>query len=355
MPCRSGPHKSARLRQGLIGALALAAIAVAAPPALAGFADGVKSYEAGDYKGAFDAWLPLAEGGDLAAMRNIGHLYRWGQGVDRDIDKAIAWYRRAADAGFARAQANLAAIYLQGDGVPVDYAEARKWFEAAAHQGNAVAQYNMGLIYELGLGVEPSEPTALGWYNLAAKQGQTDALNRLSLLVMTPDKAQKDAVLPRGPDEAATATPNAAAASAMPAPPGAATVAPAAAMPATDDSARLRSAHSEDTGTDAATTAAPVAAPPATPAAPPAPAVAAGPDEKPAGKPAEDSAAAPAPKPAPKPASEPAPAAGDERGLLGRFYSAIVSGGGVSLPDLVGATPDKDGGNPPGNPAADRQ
>src|SRR3546814_17185115 len=95
-------------------------------------------------------------------MRNIGHLYRWGQGVDRDIDKAIAWYQRAADAGFARAQANLAAIYLQGDGVPVDYAAARKWFEAAAHQGNAVAQYNMGLIYEPGPGVEPSGPVTLG-------------------------------------------------------------------------------------------------------------------------------------------------------------------------------------------------
>src|SRR3546814_20243949 len=139
------PRRPGWWRQSLFGALALVLVGTAVPaPAWAGFADGVKAYEAGDYKGAFDAWLPLAEGGDLAAMRNIGHLYRWGQGVDRDIDKAIAWYQRAADAGFARAQANLAAIYLQGDGVPVDYAAACKGFEAADHQGHAAAQHHKG-------------------------------------------------------------------------------------------------------------------------------------------------------------------------------------------------------------------
>ena len=319
----------------LAGATALAMVAAVslAPPAFAGFADGVKAYEDGDYKGAFDAWLPLAEGGDLAAMRNIGHLYRWGQGVDRDIDKAIMWYHRAAEAGFARAQANLAAIYLQGDGVPVDYDRARKWFEAAAHQGNAVAQYNLGLMYELGLGVTVSEPVALGWYNLAAKQGQPDALNRLSLLVMQPDKAQKDAVLPRGPDE--PVSPAAAKDAVPPLTPPVTATAPAAAPPAARET--------EAAETEPATK--PVEAKPAEmKPAEPEPVDAGAATVKSAAKPAEETAtetrAAATDDATPSAPDE----SGDGPGLLGRVYSAISSGGGVSLPDLVGATPDKDGG-----------
>ncbi|WP_298728734.1 tetratricopeptide repeat protein [uncultured Ferrovibrio sp.] len=264
------------------------------------FAAGVQAFEAGNYEAAYQAWLPLAQHGDVAAMRNIGHLYRWGQGVPQDMNQAIAWYRRAAEMGFARAQANLAAIYLQGEGgVPVDYAEALKWFDAAAKQGHAVAQYNLGLMYELGLGVEKNEAAALGWYNNAAKAGQPDALERLSLLVMRREAAPSDK-----PD------------------PAAAKIEPQAAP-------------------------APAQSAPVPPAPAPAP-------------PAQASEPSQSAQPAPRMVEEPLPQlqvepatvenrvpvedtakekkAGDDaregRSLLGSFYSAITSGGGVSLPDL---------------------
>ncbi|MBP7064011.1 hypothetical protein, partial [Ferrovibrio sp.] len=157
-----------------------------AAPARADFAAGVAAFEAGDYAAAAAQWRPLAEAGDAAAMRNMGHLYRWGRGVPVDMAAALRWYRAAAELGFARAQANLAALYLNGEGVKLDYAEARKWFEAAARQGHAVAQYNLGLMHELGLGMPADSASALGWYNNAAKAGQPDALERLSILVMKP-------------------------------------------------------------------------------------------------------------------------------------------------------------------------
>lgn len=254
----------------------------AKPPA-GSFAAGVQAFEAGDYQTAYQVWLPLAEHGDVAAMRNIGHLYRWGQGVPQDMGQAIAWYRRASEMGFARAQANLAAIYLQGEqGVAVDYAEALKWFEAAAKQGHAVAQYNLGLMYELGLGVEKNEAVALGWYNNAAKAGQPDALERLSLLVMRREAAPSDK-----PDEAA-AKPDQVETSAPP--PG---LVPTTSKPE-----------------------------PSMPV--PAPRVA---DEPAPRREAKPDAPAAAEKP---PAEKPR----ERRSLLGSFYSAISSGGGVSLPDL---------------------
>ncbi len=178
-------QKSPHMNRLILGVV-IGALLALARPALADFAAGVAAYDNGDYATAFAEWLPLAETGDPAAQRNIGHLYRKGQGVEQDLDSAVEWYRRAAEVGFARAQANLASMYLRGDGVPQDYAEAAKWFERAAIQGHDIAQYNLALMYERGLGVEQSEPKALAWYYNAARAGHKKAADRLGTLVISP-------------------------------------------------------------------------------------------------------------------------------------------------------------------------
>ncbi|WP_290809124.1 hypothetical protein [Ferrovibrio sp.] len=292
----------------------------AAPAAKADFADGVRAYEAGDHKAAYEAWLPLANRGDVAAMRNIGHLYRWGQGVEKDINQAIHWYRMAAEKGFSRAQANLAAIYLQGDeGIPVDYAEAHKWFAAAAVQNLAVAQYNLGLMYELGLGVEKNEARALGWYNLAAKAGQPEAIERLSQLVKTTEPPLVSGVNVPAPQPATQPVSQAAEADSK-----TETTAGTALTPApTPEPTPPASAAAPVAAPVTAPIEAPVAAPMAAPVA------------------AEPATAAPvaAEQPA-APSQDTAPAQDDSRpGFLSRFYSAISSGGGVSIPDIFSSSP----------------
>ena len=98
----------------------------------ADFDDAVKAYEAGDYSKAMQEWQQLAQKDDPAAMRNVGHLYRRGLGVDQDFTKALSWYKRAAEMGFDRAQANVASMYLRGQGVEQDYVKAASWFTKAA-------------------------------------------------------------------------------------------------------------------------------------------------------------------------------------------------------------------------------
>ncbi|MBM3518493.1 MAG: hypothetical protein FJX56_11640 [Alphaproteobacteria bacterium] len=171
-------------RRGGWAAVAFALAAGTAAPAWAGFAEGVRAYEDGDYEGAYREWLPLAEAGDPAAERNLGLLYRKGLGVPQDFVAAAIWYHRAAERGLARAQANLAVFYLRGQGVAQDLVEATRWFELAARQGHVISQYNLGLIYEAGLG-PPADPVrALGWYYLAAKAGHPRAIERLAVLVV---------------------------------------------------------------------------------------------------------------------------------------------------------------------------
>ncbi|SLN36113.1 SEL1-like repeat protein [Oceanibacterium hippocampi] len=176
-------------RAALFGlTVAGAALLGATGPARADFADGVAAYDAGDYRKAYEEWLPLARDGDPAAQRNIGHLFRLGQGVEKDLAAAASWYRQAADLGFARAQSNLAYLYLKGEGVEKDEAEALDWFVRAAQQGDVAAAYNLGRMHELGIGTSKSQPKALAWYNLAARAGDRRAIDAMSrLVVRNPD------------------------------------------------------------------------------------------------------------------------------------------------------------------------
>ena len=100
---------------------------------------GYQSYLKGDYKAAYDEWLPLAELGDAEAQYNLGVMYDQGASVDQDLGKAANWYRKAAEQGFMDAQTNLGMMYYRGEGVPGDRTEAARWFQLAADKGDAEA------------------------------------------------------------------------------------------------------------------------------------------------------------------------------------------------------------------------
>ena len=116
----------------------LSLAACATPPDTARFkADfdkGLRAYEAGDYQKARTYWQPLADNYDLAALRNLGHLYRQGQGVAKNPKKALSYYKKAAQLGHAPSQTNLAQMYLAGDGIPYDNEKAMVWLKKAAAQ-----------------------------------------------------------------------------------------------------------------------------------------------------------------------------------------------------------------------------
>jgi TPR repeat protein len=103
---------------------------------------GYQSYLKGDYRAAYEEWLPLAELGDAEAQYNIAVMYDEGAGRAQDLAAAASWYRQAAQQGFMDAQTNLGMMYYHGQGVPRDHDEAAKWFRLAADQGdNEAARY----------------------------------------------------------------------------------------------------------------------------------------------------------------------------------------------------------------------
>ena len=78
------------------------------------------------------------KGGHPEGASNIGFMYQFGLGVQRDLDKAIMWYGRAIKMGSphsAQAEYQLARILHTGDGIYYDPELAKKYYQAAIDAG----------------------------------------------------------------------------------------------------------------------------------------------------------------------------------------------------------------------------
>ena len=95
-----------------------------------------------------------------------------GKGVEQDFEKAVKWYRRAAEFGDVNAQDNLGWCYEKGVGVEQDWEEAIVWYRKAAEQGLAHAQCNLGWCYEYSKG-EGRDWKTVRLFRNAVKQGDT--------------------------------------------------------------------------------------------------------------------------------------------------------------------------------------
>ena len=131
--------------------------------------------------GKFQEYKAKAELGDAEAQFNLGFCYANGQGVRKDKEEAVKWFRRAAEQNYAPAQSNLGYCYDNGRGVVKDYVEAVKWYRKAAEQGHTEAQLNLGYCYANGQGVAKDKAEAYAWFSMAAK-ADSDAAESHDLL-----------------------------------------------------------------------------------------------------------------------------------------------------------------------------
>ena len=107
---------------------------------------------------------------------NLGCLYANGQGVAKDPEEALKWFRRAADHGYAEAQNLLGLMHQNGsDGLQQSATHAVSWYRKAAEQGFAQAQFSLGIMYGGGMGIARDLAQSTWWLNLAGAQGCLEA------------------------------------------------------------------------------------------------------------------------------------------------------------------------------------
>jgi len=116
-----------------------------------------------------------AEQGDVEAQFELGFMYDFGSGVEKDASKAVYWYQKAANQGDATAQFFLGSMYDYGNGGEKDDTMAVYWYKKAAEQGNVSAQVVLGSKYYKGEGVIKDISKAICLYKKAAEQGDVEA------------------------------------------------------------------------------------------------------------------------------------------------------------------------------------
>ena len=81
------------------------------------YARGRRYYDRGRYDLAAQYWEPLLEKGDCDAEYWVGMLYFLGQGKKNDTQKALEFWRKAANGNHPKAQAAMGDIYYQNEAI----------------------------------------------------------------------------------------------------------------------------------------------------------------------------------------------------------------------------------------------
>lgn len=84
---------------------------------------------------AFGYFKAAANDSSQAAF-NLGQCYFGAQGTEQDCERALVWWKKAAEMGHGRAASTAAMAYLSGEGVTPDAVLARRLAERAAELNN---------------------------------------------------------------------------------------------------------------------------------------------------------------------------------------------------------------------------
>ncbi len=133
-----------------------------------------------DFAKAVEYWTKGAERNDAISMANLGSAFYFGQGVPKDEAKAVEWWakaaetlgaaksrdsannwKRRADKGCTFSQTELGWISYNGQGAERDFEKAIEWWTKAAEQDFFPAQLALGLAYHKGQGVPQDEKKAV--------------------------------------------------------------------------------------------------------------------------------------------------------------------------------------------------
>ncbi|KAK6173927.1 hypothetical protein SNE40_017298 [Patella caerulea] len=147
--------------------------------------------------------------GHSSSQFNLGLCYEVGDGVEKDLDKAMEYYEKAGESGHAEALYNLAllqededtmielleksaehglsqaqkylGVYYSESTDPGDIEKSTAFFKSAADQNDSEAQCFLAMCYERGLGVEVNECKAAELYHKAAQSDNDGAMYNLAV------------------------------------------------------------------------------------------------------------------------------------------------------------------------------
>lgn len=156
--------------------LFLCALLLPTFPSLA-FADffiAQQAYAKGNWRVAYDEFLPMAiEGNPIAQfyigriydstnLDRIGVTYKNGDQIIQNPKTALRWYLKAAKQGHVQGQRQAGIFFKYGQ----LYRDAFKWLKRASEAGDPEAQFQLGIMYHYGMGMPRDDAKAAKWLGL---------------------------------------------------------------------------------------------------------------------------------------------------------------------------------------------
>ncbi len=123
----------------------------------------------------YKEFLTEANNGSGAAMYELGMMTERGHGTERNIDKAISWYKKAIENDNSSAYVRLGKLYLEGMGVDKNYKLSFKYLQSAEKHKTSGAYCYLAVMYENGYGTAKNLSLAKQNYDKAAKWGHYGA------------------------------------------------------------------------------------------------------------------------------------------------------------------------------------
>lgn len=123
-----------------------------------------------DYRTAMLWYRRAAQMGDMTAYYELGRFYEYGLDVVQDLAEATAYYSIAADEGCWSACERLG-LYYENESCPAYPERAVGYYRKAAEGGDMNCRYHLGRCYQYAIGVGRDLSESEKWYSLAAGQG----------------------------------------------------------------------------------------------------------------------------------------------------------------------------------------
>ncbi|MEJ7807722.1 MAG: tetratricopeptide repeat protein [Telluria sp.] len=118
-----------------------------------------------DVQKAIDYATKAYEKGDNGGLSLLGTIYLSPKTGVRDKEKALQFFRTGAEKGEVNSLIHLADMLVQGVEVPQDFEMAFKYYDKAANRHDSItAAHRLGVMYEHGIGRPVDEVKALKWY-----------------------------------------------------------------------------------------------------------------------------------------------------------------------------------------------
>lgn len=118
-----------------------------------------------------------AESGDKRCQNQLGLWYEYGIGTEQNISLALKWYEESAKQEYASAYANLGNLYIYGKGVERDFNKAFNYFQLGLNsdKNHSGCLYYSGVCYLTGKGTAVNREKAVSLFTKASTQGNARA------------------------------------------------------------------------------------------------------------------------------------------------------------------------------------